>query len=64
MGVGIDGEDWDELGGGGEEAGDSQSPDRRDRTALLAHLEILTGPVFGELARRLDLPRPRCRLAR
>jgi hypothetical protein len=31
-----------------------------DRTAMLAHFES-TVPVFAELARRLELPRPGCR---
>jgi hypothetical protein len=55
-------EDWAELELDPEEAATMKRLTRGDRAALLAHLDA-NGPVFAELARRLDLPRPGCRAA-
>jgi hypothetical protein len=54
--------DWADLGFSVEEAAPLRRLTGGDRTALLAYLES-TIPVFAELARRLDLPRPGCRAA-
>jgi hypothetical protein len=62
MGPLIAGTKWGELGFRDEEAATLQRLTGGDREKLLAHLEA-TAPAFAELARRLDLPRPRCRAA-
>jgi hypothetical protein len=55
-------DDWPDLGFDAEDAVTIKRLTGGDRKALLAHLET-NGPVFAELARRLDLPRPNCRVA-
>ena len=56
----IDGDRAD-LGFDAEEATNFKRLSGGDRTKLLTHLES-TVAVFAELARRLDLPRPICRV--
>jgi hypothetical protein len=56
----IEGEGWAEVGFGEEESATLKRLTGGDRARFLARLEA-TEPAFAELARRLDLPRPRCR---
>ena len=53
---------WSELSFNDEDAATLARSPGGDRATLLAHLDS-TGPVFAELARRLDLPRPSCQVA-
>lgn len=59
----VEGGEWNELGFDEEQTETLKRLTEGDRDNLLAHLEA-TVPVFSELARRLDLPRPGCRGAR
>jgi hypothetical protein len=64
LGMTIKDSDWAELGyeENQPESGALKRLCGGDRARLLAHLDD-TRPIFDELARRLDLPRPRCRAA-
>ena len=58
----VEGAQWAGLGFDEDEATALKRLTGGDRAKLLTHLEV-TIPVFAELARRLDLPRPGCRAA-
>ncbi len=58
----IDGPEWGKIGFDGDEAVAMERLTGGDRSKLLSHLEA-TRSAFGELASRLDLPRPICRTA-
>lgn len=58
----LTGDDWSDVGFEPGEAATLKRLTNGDRARILAHLET-TGPAFAELARRLDVPRPRFRAA-
>ena len=62
IGTMVEDDEWTGLGLVEVEAAELKRLTGGDREKLLRHLEA-TVPVFAELARRLDLPRPGCREA-